>query len=457
MTTLNYVLKKLDFSESARVGIVQALIYSSSLAELSEKDENHRHFQKASFLQELIPSEWRAISVEDVFNDPSIAEIILNHEFETEPSHLFDFLIGITQIRMLGEMDFAKGGHNRSELNEYEVAAKHAMEIIANLGMFIESRWNENSGKISSALVHGMTEKGVRARLEHLLRALDQHGDESIDLYYLTNPRGLFNFEDSTSIILSQWFSTALGVEVDAVYASIRETLKASQHSWLKNLPLLKEEIVNNLRILLQRGDIEWPETVDYICDSIFDEAAKLEKRESMGNWPNATHMVKELVSQIYPEDLARRINVIPVNVMGHVDKSGRFCIANTIDTLEAFRDRFSDNLKGTLAVVTDNSVSHGAIRQKYLTDRILNDIPHQTIFDSVDQSAVNIKTAFEQLAKTLYAMQEAKPFLQADNAVGFCNISGNRSSLVNNFGTKNLDEQKEDVKYTPMKMSFNG
>ena len=107
--------------------------------------------------------------------------------------------------------------------------------------------------------------------------------------------------------------------------------------------------------------------------------------------------------------------------------------------------------------MVTDNSVSHAATRQKYLTDKILNDIPHKTIFDSVGQSAVNIKTAFEQLAKTLYAMQEAKPFLQVDNTVSFCNISGNRSSLVNNFGTKNLDEQKVDVKHEPIKMSFNG
>jgi len=35
--------------------------------------------------------------------------------------------------------------------------------------------------------------------------------------------------------------------------------------------------------------------------------------------------------------------------------------------------------------------------------------------------------------------------------------ISGNRSALINNFGSSSLDEQKADVKHEPMKMNFNG
>lgn len=426
MARLTEILTTLEFTKQQQVGITQTLVYAGCFGgKFTAKEKQQGHLKNVQDFEYKIPVGWSSFSGEQLSSDDSRINEILSRNFQIEPQALFQWLVSVTQLTMLGNADSKLQTHNQLENQEFSKASQWHTTVLNALGLTGEANWDEKNGNISEVLFNGNTQKSAAARLEHLQKNLKQFSAKKVKIYYLTNPRGLFNFEDSTAKILTNWFKIANNItleKVDSLLVAINAVLSKEKDngwnglSWINNLSQLKKEILTQVQNSLDDASIKWPKAPDGAYDPIYDEVAKLDgNRDSFkDSWPTAIHMLQYLIDKYAPDYQldAKQFEIVPVLVKGRVGPNGKYSVANTFDTLKAFKERYQATVESTLAVVADNSVTSSAQRQAYLTSSLLNgNIPFQVIHDAAKPEQINFEFVLKQLTKTLYGMKEANTF----------------------------------------------
>lgn len=228
-------------------------------------------------------------------------------------------------------------------LNESVSASQEAefLSIFKTLGLVDSVDWPEEP--VKHVVVHGGLENIVKERISFLK-------DFSGTLYYMSNPRGLFNNEASVAPILAHWFGKPdLELAIQEVLDKNKD-LKTSDKHWLKDLKGLKKDILE------ATGEIEWPVKGWYYNNhEPFDQAARSDGRHSLAGWPTAMDMVEYLIEQektINSEKFVH-IRLLPVYSV----RPGR--VANTEDNIEDFYRNHAQHFPENTSVVfvSNNSI----------------------------------------------------------------------------------------------------
>jgi len=194
-------------------------------------------------------------------------------------------------------------------------------------------------------VIHGALENFVSERV-HFLKNFTGH------LYYMSNPRGLFNNEPSLAPILAHWFEKA---DVTAKIQSVldkNKDMRASDKNWLKNLEGLKQEILDAI------GESIWPTGKGYYYKNPepFEQAAQAEGRQSLAGWPTAIDMVEYLIikRQLKEPELFTNINLIPVYSV----RQGK--VATTENNMEDFYKNYAQHLPENTRIIFVSNNSQG-------------------------------------------------------------------------------------------------
>lgn len=252
---------------------------------------------------------------------------------------------------------------------------------------------------LDHVVIHGGLEKFAKERVGFL----KSYGlkDFSGNLYYMTNPRGLFNDEPSLAAILATWFGdTNLKPMIQTVLDKHKDP-KASNKNWLKDLVGLKQEI------LAATGKIEWPTGKGwyYKNPEPFDKAATAESRQSLAGWPTAMDMIEHLVEQIKLEVPGHftHISLIPI----YSSRPNR--VANTEDNIEDFYINHAQHFPANSYVVfiSNNSLGlHYIPFQDVIARETLKKLNAQPLMiETVGPGSENIclSAATDVLAKIFY------------------------------------------------------
>jgi hypothetical protein len=241
-----------------------------------------------------------------------------------------------------------------------------------------------------------------------ILGCVEEHAAERINfieedtrvVYYLTNPRGLFNDEPSLAPILASWFNRRFDVNVIQQVLDKHKDMRKSDKNWLKNLSGLKSEILEAL------GEKKWPHGKGWYEKNPepFDKAASAEKRESLAGWPTAMDMVEYLLKRKQGQNSGKfqQIELLPVYSV----REGR--VANTEDTINDWFNLYGKDVlqHHDMYFVSNNSKGLHYIQfQDVVLQEALETLKHDrrciTVGPGADQ--ISLSSATDVLAKIFY------------------------------------------------------
>lgn len=294
--------------------------------------------------------------------------------------------------------------------------------MFKTLGLVDTVRFPEE--KVAHVVVHGAMEDHASERINFI-------PDFSGRLYYMSNPRGLFNSEPSLAPLLASWFGRPEAVSVIQAVLDINKNIKSSDKHWLKNLDGLKSDILKAL------DEKTWPTGKGwyYRNPEPFELAAKAENRSSLAGWPTAVDMVEYLLQQkaSREEGEFKNIEICPIYSV----RSGR--VANTEDNIADWYNLYGRQLpvNTTVVFVSNNSRSlHYIPFQDVILKKVL-----QTMAAAVDHNLkvitvgpganeISLSAATDVFAKIFYSKRPA--ILESLKALTIPEqISGNSNSNI--------------------------
>jgi hypothetical protein len=379
MNTLNRLLSSIDFTKDQQNGIAMMLIEKQCF-----RDDDR--FNKLSLTRQDI-------------------DYLLHFEFDISITDLMQLLVDLTQKYMLGTFDVTSTNNNRYEEMEYQQLDLPRRMMVDLIGFNQEVNWSKELGPIEHVYVHGATELSLRARIKHMIKNIKLFGGDKINIYYGTNPRGVFPFESSIVPILYENLSKVNdNIKILDIERAIKE-LNTKKINWTTKPDGVTQSINTVMKYC---GDITWPKfhiNPDYNPE-YYDLNSSLEGIESVaGKWPTSMELFEHILKlecEFQDFDFSG-LNIIPDLGRGYV-KDGKYYIANTVILLKEFSLRY--NIKSKIMVVTDNSVSFAAARQKYETHKAFQDkMDSYVVYDSVDDSRTNFDLICQQVAKTFYSI----------------------------------------------------
>lgn len=246
------------------------------------------------------------------------------------------------------------------------------------------------------------------------------------NIYCLTGPRGLFNFEKSVAPILAEWFGSP---EKESLIQNVLDKHLESHDclQWTMNLSDLKREILAAL------NQEKWPSALQsyyYMNKEVYDTAANNAAREQLdcagGPWPVAMDMLIYNFKKLSMNNLSK-INFVPVVALGKNNK-----LAGVDDMVEAWYSQYGEkildagsnplfiacnqihaipfilnNLKNNIQYV--NNLEKQEITFKLnnfikLEDKIKITNPCYVVGPAANE--LNLQFAFDALAKVLFALR---------------------------------------------------
>lgn len=353
------------------------------------------------------------------------AQALLNIQFTTTKNG-FDWLLNVTQMKFLRD-SFDEEGVNQNKdtvsinIRRWNLTdAKKITDILENphsieyqlyqiahsLHLIEAFEWPSDK-EIKHVVIHGCIDRYAKARIEFIKQFQG-------NIYYLTNPRGLFNDEESLSKLIATFFKLPEN-ENDIQQVLNKHKNGNDQKNWKQNLSELKNEI------LLAIGQKSWCEAKEgwyYHGRELYDLQAKNEGRESLQDWPVAMDMVDYYLTQHINGEKRQRITLIPVLAIG---KNGR--IANTEDSVLAWHEQYDkkiathQNEKIPVVFVSDNLL-HGIEYQDIIVKSTLPENLYEIITVGPAAKDFSIALATDSLTKRIYAMSASINKILASNCV---------------------------------------
>lgn len=342
---------------------------------------------------------------------PDIIENILALSF---PSYIdaLNWLRAITQIKHLRGSFFSEGfkgdlkiniarwQHDSVTMSDLDASKqeswqralyKHYAKLqLVDTVAYPES-WFNNDGHDRSVVIHGVVSPYLDSRIDFL--APFQHGQ--VKVYYLTNPRGIFNYEHLADILAKTWFDNP---ELTPI---IQTVLNKPEHKdcWLGNITAVKRDILSAL-------DIEhWPEgrgawyNANKPEGNIYQIAVEAEgnKRQSLKDWPVIEDLILFLFEKKKVANPGQFDNVAIEMVLTRVE--GR--VANTKDTLEYLRQMYPEAIARGAIFISDN-LSHNILKQDLEAVKVLG---RDRVLATVGASSdiLEPKQARDALAKVIF------------------------------------------------------
>jgi hypothetical protein len=235
------------------------------------------------------------------------------------------------------------------------------LKLFKTLELVDTVSWPEE--KTSHVVLHGGISKFLLDRMNFI-------NDFCGRLYYLTNPRGLFNDEAFLAEILADWFEMPNNISAIETVLSLHKDIRTSKKNWLQDLGDLKQEI------LIKLGVSSWPLNKGwyYKNPEPFDTAAKSERRQSLAGWPTVMDLVEYLLLSRAAKNHGcfNHIELIPIYSV----RPGR--VSNTEDTIEDWYTRYGQHLpKGTLVTFVSNNSNglHYISYQDAITKKVISNI----------------------------------------------------------------------------------
>ena len=417
-TGLSEVLKDLyGYDYSQCVNFVKLLIvkqalsssefsYSATEDAKDRAEERYRHW--VDELESVSAhSNFKDIKVStDNFPSNEVAGKTLNDLSFDSKFHALKWLLAVTQLKFLrstfhkesltaqknGDLSINIARWNLIDQEQGKVNSDFT-EVLKSLNLLEGPKWPQVTP--SHVAIHGCIEKFVKESLK-VLRPPEK--DKSYVVSYLTNPRGLFNNEESLPIILSNWFGDETLVEgITLALKSAKET-----QSWLKDLSDLKQHILESI------GKKEWPKGKGWYYHkndkSIYDESSKRDGRDSLQDWPTAMDMVDyyfQKNSEQYPQGSFKDVKL--TSCLSTLPK-----IANTADTVGIWLEQFGKNLaKSTNGPIVFVSYSQPVAKmyQDILTENILSNKGLAFIPLAAEDIHLSFELIADCIAKGIYSM----------------------------------------------------
>lgn len=278
--------------------------------------------------------------------------------------------------------------------NEYQI-----YQLAKTLKLIDEVRFPADKD-IEYFIIHACVEKFAKDRvyfMESVFQKRNEKPSKPIKIYYTTNPRGLFNDEESLHMLLAEQFQSP--EKASDIYTVLQRHKEAKDDKvWTRHLTSLKKEILSELNLT------EWPESKTsfyYKNKEHYEMRAKLEGRESLKDWPCATDMIAyhlKNLSQKYPN-----VKYELIEIIGH-GKNGK--IANTEDLTQAWVDQVGKYIVPPefLGFISDNSM-HAIENQSQIARSIIYQLPGiEFICAGPGATRFSIATVLDMITKTLYA-----------------------------------------------------
>ncbi|MDP3705364.1 MAG: DUF294 nucleotidyltransferase-like domain-containing protein [Legionellaceae bacterium] len=286
---------------------------------------------------------------------------------------------------------------------------KRLPKILKTLGMLQGNSW-PNQDEIGHVVLLGEMEDVIMSRLQFI-------EDFQGDLYYLTNPRGLFNHEPSLAAILAAWF------ELDGAQHTIQNVLNKhrnisnSNKNWLHDLAGLKDEILIALQTNFGLLSLQWPVGkghyyYEYLASSIeqreniYDMAAKIDNRTPISDWPTSVDMVNYHLTQARSsKGRFTRVNLIPVLAMGENKP------ATIYDSFKEWCRLYQQNIpdQALLVVVSGNERNHAFLYNKAVIEsQLANNTRFNTVIVGPSADKIYYQRALSEFSKSLYQRQRS-------------------------------------------------
>lgn len=258
---------------------------------------------------------------------------------------------------------------------------------------------------INHYIIHACVEKFAKERilfLESVFANLEKNPSLGfVNIYYPTNPRGLFNDEEALAPLLAEQFNMP---EKQNLIQNVLTRHKDSKDSksWTRDLSGLKKEILAAVGVEIWP---EFPESFYYDKNNriAYDTRAQSEGRESLKDWPTATDMVRyhlRCFSVKYPNAF-KKIQLIEIIGSG---KNGK--IANTEDLTQAWIDQIGKNITTpeNVVFISDNTM-HAIDFQKRIVEPLFQSSNITMYCVGPGAKKFSIAMALDSLTKTLYAI----------------------------------------------------
>ena len=280
---------------------------------------------------------------------------------------------------------------------------------LKTLGMLQGNPWPSHE-EIGHVVLLGEMEEVIKTRLQFI-------GDFQGDLYYLTNPRGLFNHEPSLAAILATWFE----LDVDSAEPIVQSVLNQhrlllkSNKNWLHDLTGLKNDILLALQVHFGLSTLKWPHGMGHYYyeaiaarveqrENTYDIAAKRDGRVSIADWPTAADMVNyHLIKERSLKKKFTRVNLIPVLAIGENKP------ANIYDCFKTWYQEYQQNIpkQARLIVVSGNEKNHAFLYNKAVIESILaGKNKFNTLVVGPASQKIYFQRALSEFGKSLFQRQ---------------------------------------------------
>lgn len=398
MTTLTDIFFLLGYGPPEQFAFTKLIAYRGGFNQpdyylSEEKDKESPHYKRRSTLAKENYPIWRHTKLNSYYanhRDRIISDTEAQELLKTElhPSLALSFVwfSNMMQIYFLRKEFESEGvGNEQSNINQARFEHKDEIELdilkkqqgthhqlfqSAELLHFIEEHpWPKNK-TFHHVILQSSIEKYLKERIDFL-------NPFEGNLYLFTGPRGAFNFEEITAIILAEWFN--MPGKVKLICSFLQEhSVKEDLLQWHKNLSALKKALMKELDAK------EWPKAPESFYyypghKKIYDAAAKEAKHEPLdcegGPWPVAADIAYQLIKERFKNDLEtfKKIHLVPIVAQG---KEGR--LTTTADLLETWLDQYGNTLasEGTPVLIIGCNTFHFIPFLKYL---LSHNIPYQT------------------------------------------------------------------------------
>lgn len=273
------------------------------------------------------------------------------------------------------------------------------------LGLFQESPWPIRD-EVGHVILLGEMEEVIRSRVKFMR---DFRGN----LYYLSNPRGLFNHEGSLASILAEWFELEGAEEVIQAVLNQHIDSQKTNKNWIGDLSGLKDLILKALCKEYSLTDLAWPQGKGHYYyealsskiegrENLYETAAKIEGRESLAGWPTSIDMLNlYLKAERESGGRFQKVNLVPVLAVGPGKPA-------------TMKDCFNQWIKlhkltipneALVVIVSGNPITHSLLYSKAVIESALK--PDNTQFTTIivgpASKKLNKMRALSEFSKCFY------------------------------------------------------
>lgn len=294
--------------------------------------------------------------------------------------------------------------------------------ILTPLGLIKGYSWpNDVDAEPLAILIYGGLESTIVRRLNYLVHGLRFQQASPIKVLYPSNPRGLFNNEQATSICLAHWFMkmypekwTSVAVLENKIKKILQKECNKKydekllgEASWVNKIYLEELKLSIKIAIGLEEKDL-WPQQ-GYLRDIFTKELAEWKifsqiERDYLLDWPTAFDAINYYFEQLCKDVpiIADQFELVFLPIYAKDNLTQQHVIANSEDSLLTTYYWCKENQVKQIIAITDNEI-HQCRYQAAQAQALLDSYGIKSYVVGPEAKYWRPRMAIDNLTKTLY------------------------------------------------------